>query len=279
MRSGGVLASSLVGGGSTVHVTDVEAQGDNVQTETVSETEERPKLTNDSAGERHKEEDELEMTEEEPIDTKVEESQNSAMSPDHGNPSHETTQSSQDTDAAIPNEDHGDIVTDIDQETQACIESLKVDGDGDGSHRLDREAPNRQTDPVGPTSNHRSYLEYSLILEQLTEERAQAEERCKSLQMKLAPILAKKPREEVERLVQGEGDTARYEECLRRLTEIKMRMKEEREEAERRAVELREQAQRRLSKVSGESEHKAVQAWKQFVFVCVTGLKVSVEGV
>ncbi|XP_055012680.1 coiled-coil domain-containing protein 96 [Boleophthalmus pectinirostris] len=154
--------------------------------------------------------------------------------------------------------DHGDHIAETNQQSLPFGDSLiseAPNGEGDGPNRLDYETQDRESssEHERPASAYTTgYEEYALLLEQLTEEQAHAIEHRKKLQLKLVPIFAKKPKEEMERVLRGELCEESYEESLEMLTELKLNMKEEREMAERQADTLKMQAQEKLSKVDKE---------------------------
>ncbi|XP_072314859.1 cilia- and flagella-associated protein 184 [Eucyclogobius newberryi] len=183
------------------------------------------------------------------------------------------------SDPVIPSENHSDKITEINQQSLPFGDSLLSEApnsEGDGPHQLNCETQDRETSSAehGRTSAYTtSCEEYSLLLEQLTEEQANAIERNKKLQMKLAPILAKKPKEEMERIMQGDLDAKCYEECLEMLTWLKLNMKEDGEVAKRQTEELKMKAQERLSKV--DKEWRDLLSLKKDVAVTVLSRRVA----
>ncbi|XP_033839263.1 coiled-coil domain-containing protein 96 [Periophthalmus magnuspinnatus] len=254
---------------SPIHFTD---KGDNVQTSKVSENEEQSAKTldspEDSPEEKHPDMDKdgnqdylvnkSEFTEENLPDTKTQ-LNNDVMLPDHHSFSTEPSGSTEETLGLHSNEDNTDKITEINQQNLPFGENLLLEasnGEGDGPNQLDCET----TDTESSSAEHErpasayttSYEEYSLLLELLTEEQANTIEYSKKLHMKLAPVLAKKPKEEMERMLQGELHVESYEESLEMLNKLKLNMREEREIGERQVEELKMQAQEKLSKVDKE---------------------------
>ncbi|KAK7910205.1 hypothetical protein WMY93_014889 [Mugilogobius chulae] len=174
------------------------------------------------------------------------------------------------------NECSGDKTSEINQEDLQFIDSLlpeALTGEGDGPHQLHHESPERETTPAEHERASSVYTtcceEYALLLEQLTEEQANAIEHNRKLQKKLARILARLPKEEIETVVglQGELHEKSYEEGLKMLTELKQQMKVDGETARRQTEELKMQVQERLSKV--EREWRELLSVKRDVAVTV----------
>lgn len=140
-------------------------------------------------------------------------------------------------------------------------------GDGDVPHRPSLDTPDTSAHHGGPACAYTlSYEDYTLLREQLNEERANAIEHNKRLQMKLAPILAKKTKEELERILQGPTHMKSYERSLQLLTELKEKMKEDRATAEQKTDALRVLAEEKQSKVS----HIKLKKTHQKMQVCLS---------